>query len=334
MPGAYDFLTLLFAPYRPLSCCATLEIRTFLPKRLGGRPGPRDWFPVSDEGVGAASRWATGQPAPYEVYMGILPRVDGQGDAAGIRLAAYLWADIDGGDADLETVGEFVTGAIKEGVPHPTLMVRSGGGYHCYWRLQSPVPVREPLHQRAFHDILARLYRWFNGPAPVGVWNRDGWQERKALGRPYACPNVKDVARILRVPGTQNYKEETPRPVELVWFKPDAPVYPLVWWRANLPALPTPPDRRPMTRDRGRDWKEGKKLDYFWRLADTPSPDGDHHRAMVRLANFAFDAGLDAATVYALVERHGSVSGAQCARSPGHIENIVRWAENHRQNAR
>jgi len=77
------------------------------------------------------------------------------------------------------------------GLPIPTL-VNSGGGIHAYWPLEETVSRRdwEPVAER-FKEV-CRTQNFYVDPA------------------------VFEVARILRVPGTFNFKEEEPRPVEFI----------------------------------------------------------------------------------------------------------------------
>lgn len=77
------------------------------------------------------------------------------------------------------------------GLPTPTL-VNSGGGIHAYWPLEETVSRRdwEPVAER-FKEV-CRTQNFYVDPA------------------------VFEVARVLRVPGTSNFKEEEPRPVEFI----------------------------------------------------------------------------------------------------------------------
>jgi uncharacterized protein (DUF927 family) len=78
------------------------------------------------------------------------------------------------------------------GLPSPTV-VNSGGGLHVYWPLTADVPAEEwAQHARALKKLCAD-------------------------NNLHADPAVTaDRARILRVPGTSNYKTGAPRPVQIV----------------------------------------------------------------------------------------------------------------------
>lgn len=78
------------------------------------------------------------------------------------------------------------------GLPRP-LLVNSGYGVHVYWRLAAPVTLLEwlPIAERL--KALA-LYHGFKADKNV----------------------TADAARVLRVPGTNNYKGDTPAPVSVL----------------------------------------------------------------------------------------------------------------------
>lgn len=76
---------------------------------------------------------------------------------------------------------------IKLLEPFPSVIVDSGGGYHCYWLLQTPV-------------------------APAAASN----MQRRWVTYTQGDPRAKDLARVLRVPGTLNHKYDPPREVKLV----------------------------------------------------------------------------------------------------------------------
>lgn len=77
------------------------------------------------------------------------------------------------------------------GLPTPTL-VSSGGGIHAYW------PLEEEISRRDWEPVAERF------------------KEVCRTQNFYVDDKVFEVARILRVPGTFNFKEEEPRPVQIV----------------------------------------------------------------------------------------------------------------------
>jgi len=82
--------------------------------------------------------------------------------------------------------------------PAPSVQVFSGGGVHCYWLLDDTFLLSSEEARNTFN----RLERmWVAG-----------------LG---SDPAVKDLARVLRLPGTKNLKYSPARNVEFLSFNPD-----------------------------------------------------------------------------------------------------------------
>lgn len=130
----------------------------------------------------------------FDVYFTI-SAFDGWRKAANATPAA-LWADIDSGPgkpySDPRDALKSLINSTKA-VP-PSAIVLSGNGLHAYWRLEQPMSRDEwlPLARR-FRDWLLNAGLQFDTQCTV------------------------DAARILRVPGTKNWKDpENPKKVELV----------------------------------------------------------------------------------------------------------------------
>jgi uncharacterized protein (DUF927 family) len=78
------------------------------------------------------------------------------------------------------------------GLPSPTL-VNSGGGLHVYWPLTEDIPANIwQAHAKSLKRLCAQ-HNLFADPAVTA-----------------------DAARILRIPGTQNFKNNTSRPVQII----------------------------------------------------------------------------------------------------------------------
>lgn len=151
----------------------------------------------------------------HNIYVGVHPtsqtekRVSKTGNpyVVAVRKAAFithgraLFADVDIGKADqaksMKDVGEFaqtLAAAVKaKKVPHPTMIVRTGGGFHLYWVLDKWLPAGEwKTLATAFESRLLSVGLRMD---PVG----------------------KDIARVLRPPGTWHTKDgSVPKPVELI----------------------------------------------------------------------------------------------------------------------
>lgn len=81
---------------------------------------------------------------------------------------------------------------VEDQLP-PSVIVHSGGGYHCYWLLRDTVPVTEVT------------------PSPALA--QHAWV--RLVGGDHT---VHDLARVLRVPGTLNHKYNPPAPVDIIHF--------------------------------------------------------------------------------------------------------------------
>jgi hypothetical protein len=113
----------------------------------------------------------------------------------------------------------------------PSVIVDSGGGWHCYWLLDQPHILRNDADRKAAAALQARFVLAIGGD-----------------------PGAKDLARVLRLPGTLNAKYDPPRPVEIIeandvlytldelgrWVDYLAPIPP-----STLPHLPTPTKQPP-----------------------------------------------------------------------------------------
>ncbi|MFO7970983.1 MAG: phage/plasmid primase, P4 family [Desulfobacterales bacterium] len=141
--------------------------------------------------------------AGYNVYFGVNPR-DGNGGGKGnIKNCVAHHVDIDYGKSGHKKGPGYLTyeealSAIDSFPIAPTLIVHSGGGFHLYYVLDKPAEITDISEIEAINKGLA-----------------------EHLG---GDPGTQDITRILRVPGTYNFKQkDNARPVELI--KSDGPVY-------------------------------------------------------------------------------------------------------------
>ena len=114
----------------------------------------------------------------YDCFFGVCPRTRPKGDAASVTHAPGFFCDL-----DWKRFSEGEAGALRalaEFPLRPSWIIATGGGYHVYWRLKTPI--------RADASFEARL---------------------KALARILdADPAATDRARVLRVPGTWHSKRD------------------------------------------------------------------------------------------------------------------------------
>lgn len=97
----------------------------------------------------------------------------------------------------------------------PNVIVDSGGGYHCYWMLFSPMQIVDHATLEYFQNIQARWVMHVGGDK-----------------------GAKDLCRVLRVPGTYNYKYDPP--AEVIITEQDMQYYELPDLIAILPPEPEP----------------------------------------------------------------------------------------------
>lgn len=115
--------------------------------------------------------------AGHNIYFGVCPRKNGEGEDKCVTEAPVIWCDIDFKTFDnpkkaIKNVMEF---PLK-----PTFIVSTGGGLHCYWKLS------EPAQPDDFAKCVSTMRRMAFG-----------------LQGDMNCTNI---GRILRVPYTPNYK--------------------------------------------------------------------------------------------------------------------------------
>lgn len=160
--------------------------------------GHQEYHTKSEDAAASASRWAR----ESNVCFGVALRSAKKGDAEHAADLPGLWADIDV-TKDLEGNWDEAGKRISDVALPPTIWVRSGNGYHCYWLFTEPLAVTDK--NRGDTALLLK-----------GL--------TAALKGDRSCC---DLARVMRLPGTMNYKDEQgrgvsaaqcpePKPVELV----------------------------------------------------------------------------------------------------------------------
>lgn len=109
----------------------------------------------------------------YHAYLGVCPRRTrkprGRGTAADAGYVPALWVDLDHTDDSQPLLAM---------TPPPSLLLRSGGGFHAYWLLDRPLAPSDEVEA-----LLKELARATGGD-----------------------PQVAEFARLMRLPGTLNLK--------------------------------------------------------------------------------------------------------------------------------
>jgi P4 family phage/plasmid primase-like protien len=190
MANAINFFNALFEPSLE-SQCGEIEIRIF-PK--GGVP--RCFFFGSESAAGEKAFDLCN--AGENVYFGINPRTDRGGKKENIKYLSSFHAEIDYGKeghnkSNKHQTYEECLKTIQEFQIEPTLVIHSGGGFHCYWVLHNPDKV-EDYGVQVLENINKALSLRLDGDS-----------------------GTQDISRVLRVPGTYNLKNpENPRLVQVV----------------------------------------------------------------------------------------------------------------------
>jgi hypothetical protein len=314
---ANSFLTAMFAPYQGANDLR-LEVRPLWPAWMqailypeGGAPyywashtGWREWFVLNETGICGAVRHALRLSEKFETYFGVLPRVGRRGTKEDVRAAGWLWADVDGGDGEVDGALDLVG---RSALPAPHIRVVSGGGLHCYFRLSEVVRLDDAEERRRFKELLKRLCRAIGGTSPA----------------PHADSSRADTASILRVPGTLNNKRQTePRPVTLLHFDLDAEAKSFAWWGANLPALPAPPAKPLAVNASPMAQAEG-----LLKWARTPYPEGKRHKDLASAAAWLVrTVGLPKPQAEELLLIKAQASPGMRTITPDEVRGIVQWA--------
>ena len=122
--------------------------------------------------------------AEKDIYFGVGLRTRERGRKEDVGEISCLWADVDARDKDttLNRVSQFKLS--------PSIIVDSGHGFHLYWLLDKPYPTLDESNRRTAEGL------------------------NKGLAEKLGGDSAFDLARILRVPHTENLKNpRNPLPV-------------------------------------------------------------------------------------------------------------------------
>lgn len=174
-------------------------------------------FPLkADSNVSIAAAMERAQHLDQErkdVYFCLMPSRSPQHGSTRSKEAdatalVALWADVDLANGVHPSGKKYpsskddVDKAFHD-LPVPTFIIHSGGGFHYYWLLDVPMVISNEEELRLAKKLSSN-------------WQQVLRTALNSLG--YAMDSTADLARILRVPGTQNYKDASnPKPVEVLY---------------------------------------------------------------------------------------------------------------------
>jgi hypothetical protein len=115
----------------------------------------------------------------WEIYFGVSTRHYDKGKKADCYRTKTVWVDFDK-TKELPQFGKVC----------PDIIVKSGGGFHCYWLLESPIFIQN------------------------GRWREIEAVNRALAGKFKGDLMSIDASRILRVPGFNNHKYNPPRRIQ------------------------------------------------------------------------------------------------------------------------
>ncbi|MGI8597501.1 MAG: DNA-primase RepB domain-containing protein [Thermoleophilaceae bacterium] len=146
-------------------------------RRGDGRPGMGQTFHAWPQERGGAAEMIGRLGRSVDTYIGVAPRRRRHGGREAIERVHVLYVDCDS-EAAIEGLERFS--------PPPAIVVGSGSGRHAYWPLWPPASPDEAerANRRLAHHLGADMV-------------------------------ATDASRILRPPGTLNFKTDPPRPVEV-----------------------------------------------------------------------------------------------------------------------
>ncbi len=160
------------------------------------------WF----KDVPQAARYAMGETSK-NVFAGVASSPSEFGTGRRCKQDAtsgigWLWSDIDVASPahryeELPPTKQRAL-EILEGLPEPSLVVDTGGGLHCYWRLHEYWVFETHSEREEAKALMRRLTLALKNAAGRKRWHVD---------------SVPDLSRVLRVPGTFNHKPEYGEPL-------------------------------------------------------------------------------------------------------------------------
>ena len=162
----------------------TFEVRV---KKEDDKGAIQTWLPYTKIRQFAEVHAPIHESHKRHIWVGVCPR---EKPNSSVPLhGRVLWVDFDSSVTTEERLDDALE---KSGLPAPSMVVSSGNGYHAYWRLQGPTDVSVlRSYARGVHDVLP-------------------------------SDSTHDPTRVMRVPGTKNWKSQPPTVCEILRYEESA----------------------------------------------------------------------------------------------------------------
>jgi hypothetical protein len=174
-----------------------------------------EWFP--GHALTAAARYVKARREDADVYVGLglrkEQRKEGRGESQDVLGIPALWVELDfkhpaHKKLNLPESLDALLALLKEAIPlPPSIIILSGHGVHIYWLFRELWIFTDDEDQAAAAHLLRRLQATVKTTAALHGWDID---------------TTSDLARVLRVPDTMNWKiPDHPEPVRVLEADPD-----------------------------------------------------------------------------------------------------------------
>jgi hypothetical protein len=197
--------------------------------------------------------WPAGEPPKVpdgnvNVYFGVHPAASRKGTYErstldNIAVINCLFAEFDAKDFDGDKPAALAH--VNTLSPAPSVVIDSGGGYHCYWLLRTTFALDTDQDRERARSVQRDWVTFVGGD-----------------------PGAKDLARVLRVPGTRNLKHDH-RPVVSIVHADLSCLYDLDALEALLAARPVTPPQGNNGGNGKSAWAEAALADELATLART-----------------------------------------------------------------
>ena len=174
------------------------------------------WFPVDklDQAAETAQKLSN---QSKDVYFGVGLRREqvyrekngkrylARGENKDVLFLPGFWIDVDIAsgahkERELPQSADEAMKLVQSFQLPPTIVVHSGHGLHAYWLFNRPIKIESDDERQQAETLAERFQATIRTEAMKQGWKLD---------------NTSDLARVLRVPGTINYKGD-PKPVEVI----------------------------------------------------------------------------------------------------------------------